>query len=108
MAINETRLQEFMGRAVGDLGAALSVPLFILGERLGLYKAMVSAGPLTAEQVATRAGTDARCTREWLMNQASGGYVAYDPAARTFTLPDEQALAMADENSPVFIAHAFL
>ena len=107
MAINEARLQEFMGKAVVDMGAAISVPLFILGERLGLYKAMASAGPLTPAQLAKKAGTDERCTLEWLMCQAAGGYVIYDPAAKTFTLPDEQALAMADENSPVFMHGAY-
>ena len=106
-AINEARLQEFMGKAVVDMGAAISVPLFILGERLGLYKAMAGAGSLTPAQLATKAGTDERCTREWLMNQAAGGYVRYDAAAETFTLPDEQAMAMADENSPVFMHGAY-
>lgn len=96
-----------MGKAVGDLGAAMSVPLLILGERLGLYRAMAGAGPLTSAQLAQKANTDERCTREWLMNQAAGGYIHYDPAEKTFTLPDEQAMAMADENSPVFLHGAY-
>lgn len=107
MAVNEARLNEFMGKAVGDLGAAISVPLFILGERLGLYKAMAGAGPMTSTQLAKRAGTDERCTREWLMNQAAGGYINYDAKAQTFALPDEQAMAMADESSPVFMHGAY-
>src|SRR5580704_10976760 len=107
MPVSEARLQEFMGKAVGDLGAAISVPLFILGERLGFYKAMAGAGPLTSAQLAKLAGTDERCTREWLMNQAAGGYVIYNAADKTFSLPDEQAMAMADENSPVFMHGAY-
>ena len=77
MAIDTARLQEFMGKAVGDLGAAISVPLFILGERLGLYRAMAGAGAMTPAHLAKKAGTDERCTREWLLNQAAGGYVTY-------------------------------
>lgn len=107
MPVNETRLHEFMGKAVGDLGAAVSVPLFILGERLGLYKAMAGAGPLTSQQLADKTGTNERCVREWLMNQAAGGYVTFDPKAQTFTLPDEQALALADEDSPVYLHGAY-
>ncbi|HQY89509.1 MAG TPA: class I SAM-dependent methyltransferase [Tepidisphaeraceae bacterium] len=107
MAANEARLHEFMGKAVSDLGAAMSVPLFIIGERLGLYKAMAGAGAMTAAQLAKKAKTDERCTREWLMNQAAGGYVNYDAKTESFTLPDEQALAMADENSPVFMHGAY-
>lgn len=107
MAVSEARLHEFMGKAVADLGAAMSVPLFILGERLGFYKAMAGAGPMTSAQVAEKAGTNERCTREWLMNQAAGGYLTYDAGGKTFTLPDEQAMAMADENSPVFLHGAY-
>lgn len=107
MAVDQARLQAFMGKALVDLGASISVPLFILGERLGLYKAMAGAGPMTSAQLASKAGTDERITREWLSNQAAGGYVVYDPAGKTFTLPDEQALAMADETSAVFLHGAF-
>lgn len=107
MAVNEARLHEFMGKAVVDLGAAMSVPLFILGEKLGFYRAMAGAGAMTSSQLAEKAHTDERCTREWLMNQAAGGYVTYEASAGTFTLPDEQALAMADENSPVFLHGAY-
>jgi SAM-dependent methyltransferase len=81
----------------------ISAPLFVIGEKLGLYKAMAGAGPLSSEQVAERAGVAERSVREWLGNQAAGGYVTYDTEGDTYTLPDEQALALADEESPFYL-----
>ncbi|HZT90473.1 MAG TPA: class I SAM-dependent methyltransferase [Gaiellaceae bacterium] len=101
--IDEAKLEAFMGRAVTDMGAIISAPLFVIGERLGLYKAMAGAGPLTSQQVAERSGAAERYVREWLRNQAAGGYVDYDAESDTYTLPDEHALALADENSPFYI-----
>ncbi len=101
--IDEGKLEAFMGQAVTDVGAAISAPLFIIGEKLGLYKAMAGAGPLTSQEVADRAGAAERYVREWLGNQAAGGYVTYDPDSDRYTLPDEQALALADEDSPFYI-----
>ncbi len=105
--IDEAKLEAFMGQAVTDMGAIISAPLFLIGEKLGLYKAMAHAGPLTSEQVAERAGAAERYVREWLRNQAAGGYVTYDPDADTYELPDEQALALADEDSPFYILGAY-
>jgi SAM-dependent methyltransferase len=107
MAIDETKLKEFLGRAVGDVAAAMSAVLVVIGDRLGLYQAMAGAGPLTPAQLAERAGIAERYAREWLSNQAAGGYVAYDADSGRFTLPPEQARALADESSPVFLAGAF-
>lgn len=73
------------------------------GDRLGLYRAMAGAGPLTPEQLAEKTGTHPRMIKEWLAAQAAGGYVAYDPRSGTYTLPAEQAHAMADEESPAYI-----
>ena len=101
--IDEGKLEAFMGQAVTDMGAVISAPLFVIGEKLGLYKAMAGAGPLSSEQVAERAGVAERSVREWLGNQAAGGYVTYDPDSDTYTLPDEQALALADEESPFYL-----
>ena len=101
--IDEAKLQAFMGQAVTDMGAVISAPLMMIGEKLGLYKAMAHAGPLTPEQVAERAGAAERYVREWLGNQAAGGYVTYDPESGRYTLPDEHALALADEDSPFYI-----
>jgi SAM-dependent methyltransferase len=101
--INEAKLEAFMGQAVTDMGAIISAPLMMIGEKLGLYKAMAHAGPLTSQEVAERSGAAERYVREWLGNQAAGGYVSYDPDSDSYTLPDEQALALADEDSPFYI-----
>jgi 2-polyprenyl-3-methyl-5-hydroxy-6-metoxy-1,4-benzoquinol methylase len=101
--IDEAKLEAFMGQAVTDMGAIISAPLMVIGEKLGLYKAMAGAGPLSSQEVADRAGVAERSVREWLRNQAAGGYVEYDSAADSYTLPNEQAMALADEDSPVYI-----
>jgi SAM-dependent methyltransferase len=107
MALDQTKLNDFLGKAVTDIGAAMSAVLALTGDQLGLYKAMAGAGPLTPAELAQRTGTTERYLREWLANQAAGGYLQYDAAAGTYTLPEEQAYALADENSPVFLAGAF-
>ena len=101
--IDEAKLEAFMGQAVTDMGAVISAPLFVIGEKLGLYKAMAHAGPLTSEEVAERSGAAERYVREWLRNQAAGGYITYDAEEDRYTLPDEHALALADEDSPFYI-----
>jgi SAM-dependent methyltransferase len=101
--IDEAKLEAFMGQAVTDMGAIISAPLMVIGEKLGLYKAMAGAGPLTSLQVAERSGAAERSVREWLRNQAAGGYITYDPESDRYTLPDEHALALADEESPFYI-----
>ena len=85
--IDPARLDEFMGRFVGDLGAAVSAVLVVIGDKLGLYRAMADGGAVTAEDLAQRTDTDARYVREWLSNQAAGGYVSYDAATGTLTGP---------------------
>jgi SAM-dependent methyltransferase len=105
--IDETKLEAFMGQAVTDMGAVISAPLFLIGEKLGLYKAMAHAGPLTSQEIAERAGVAERSVREWLRNQAAGGYVTYDADSDRYTLPDEHALALADEDSPFYILGAY-
>jgi SAM-dependent methyltransferase len=79
----------------------------VIGDQLGLYKAMAGAGPITSAQLADRTSTAERYVREWLNAQAAGGYVTYDPATRSYTLPAEHALALADESSPFFVCGAF-
>jgi SAM-dependent methyltransferase len=101
--IDEAKLEAFMGRAFTDIGAIISAPLVVIGEKLGLYRAMAHAGPLSSEQVAERSGAAERSVREWLRNQAAGGYVTYDAASDRYTLPDEHALALADEDSPFYV-----
>ena len=106
-AIDERRLEEFMHRFVGDLGAAMSAALVVIGDRLGLYRAMGDGEHVTAETLARRTRTDARYVREWLSNQAAGGYVSYDSERDMFFLTPEQSLALAQDGSPVFIPGAF-
>ena len=105
--VDEAKLGAFVGQAVTDMGAAISGLLLHIGDRLGLYKAMAGAGPITSGDLARRTGTTERYVREWLGNQAAGGYVIYDPTERTYELPAEQAMVLANEDSPVFLAGAF-
>ncbi|MEW6073601.1 MAG: methyltransferase domain-containing protein [Planctomycetota bacterium] len=107
MKLDEKKLEEFMGRAVGDFGATLNTILVVLGDRLGLYKAMAGAGPLTSAQLAERTELAERYVREWLAAQAAGGYVTYDARTGAYTLPPEQAMALADEQSHVYLQGGF-
>src|SRR5215475_5878588 len=106
MSIDEAKLNEFLGKAVTDLGAALSATLMLVGDRLGLYKALAK-GPLTAAELAERTGTHERYVREWLANQGAGGYVQFDSAANKWSLTPEQALCLADPNGPVDVPGAY-
>jgi len=106
-AVDGAKLEAFVGQAVVDMGAAISGLLLHLGDRLGLYKAMAGAGPITSAALAHRTGTTERYVREWLGNQAAGGYVVYHPADGTYELPAEQAMVLAYEDSPVFLGGAF-
>src|SRR5262245_56911499 len=105
--MNEEKLQQFVGRALGEMGAGINVALVVIGDKLGLYKAMAGSGGLTSAELAKRTGTTERYVREWLNAQAAGGYVTYDPATKTYTLPPEQASCLADESSPTFLPGAF-
>jgi SAM-dependent methyltransferase len=107
MEINEARLHEFVHKALGDLGAALTASLVVIGDRLGLYRAMAAAGPLTPAELASRTETSERCVREWLAGQAAAGYVEYDGASGTYVLPPEHAIALTDETSPACVLGGF-
>jgi SAM-dependent methyltransferase len=107
MTIDETKLGEFMNKVVGDVGAAMSGALVVLGDRLGLYKGMAALGPTTPAELAKRTETAERYVREWLNAQAAGGYVTYDAATGRYTLPPEQAFALAEELSPAFCPGLF-
>ncbi|HLK40567.1 MAG TPA: hypothetical protein VKU41_27635, partial [Polyangiaceae bacterium] len=96
MSLDETKLNAFVNKAVGDVGATLSSILVVIGDRLGLWKAMAKDGAVTAAELAKRTETAERYVREWLDAQASAGYVTYDPATRRYTLPPEQAAVLAD------------
>jgi SAM-dependent methyltransferase len=102
MALDETKLNEFVGKMVGDMGAAMSASLMIVGDKLGLYKHLAS-GKLNSAELAQRTGTAERYVREWLAAQAAAGYVAFDAADERYSLSPEQAMVFADEGSPVFM-----
>ena len=105
--VNEAKLHEFMMKAVGEMGAAMNAALIVIGDKLGIYKAMAGSGPMTSEEIAAKTKTHERYVREWLAAQSAGGFIAYDAATKRYTLPPEQALALADENSPVFLPGFF-
>ena len=103
MDVNEDRLNSFMGKMIGDVGAAMSASLVLLGDKLGLYKALAEGGPMDPATLAQATGTSERYIREWLSAQAASGYVEYDSATGKFSMLPEQILALADEDSPVFL-----
>jgi SAM-dependent methyltransferase len=106
--VDENKLNQFIGKMLGDLGGAFSVPTVRIGLRLGLFTALHEGGPATAAELAERAGgLTERYVREWAMAQAANGYIDYDGAARTFSLPPEQAMVFAVQDSPVYLAGAF-
>ena len=105
--IDEARLNELLGKVVGDLGAAMSAPLMVIGDRLGLYKALAEGGPQTPEELAARTGTVERYVRPWLVNQAAHGYVDYDPTTERYRLSPEQAMVLANEDTPAFVVGGF-
>jgi SAM-dependent methyltransferase len=107
MAIDPDKLNAFVGRFLGDLGSGMHAALVILGDRLGLYKAMAGAGPVTPAELARKTSTDERYIREWLNAMAAGGYVDYEAADGRYRLNEEQAYALADESSPVYLPGAF-
>jgi len=107
VAIDGEKLEQFVFRAVDEVGATLNSALVVMGDKLGLYKALAGAGPLTPVELARRTGVAERYVREWLNGQAAGGYVEYDGAIGTYTLPPEQAVALADESSPAFLPGFF-
>jgi SAM-dependent methyltransferase len=104
MVVDEAKLHELLGKAVNEWGAAEGALLTFAGDRLGLFKAMAGAGSLTPEELAKKTGTQPRIIKEWLAAQAAGGFVTYNSASGTYTLPEEQAFALTDENSPAYIA----
>src|SRR4051812_3977481 len=107
LKIDDDKLNKFLGQAVGELGAAMNVSLVLIGDRLGLYKGMAGVGPMTSADLAKKTGTDERYVREWLSAQAAGGFVEYDSTKNTFALPDEQAMALAVDDSPCFLPGAY-
>src|SRR4029077_4519990 len=106
-AINIDKLMAFLNQVVGELGATVNAGLIVLGDRLGLYKAMSGAGPLTSGELAQKTGTAERYIREWLNAQAAGGFVTYDPATKRYELPAEEGMVLANGASLAFVGGAF-
>ena len=100
------KLHIFLGRFVNDLGAAVHTGMVVIGENLGLYKALAT-GPMNSAELAAKTGTDERYLREWLASQAAGGYVTYNEDTNKFSLNDEQAFTLANEDSPAYLPGAF-
>ena len=108
MAVDGDRLNELLGRVIGDLGATTTAGGVVVGHRLGLYGALARGGPATPEDLAARTDTDARYVAEWLAGQAAGGYVEYDPPTGRFSMTPEQAFALADPDGPLYLPGAFV
>ncbi len=106
MALDMDKLNAFVGRFVTDLGAAVHTGMVVIGEKLGLYKAL-AGHPMTSAELAAKTRTDERYVREWLSSQAAGGYVTYDDKTDKFSLSEEQAFALAKEDSPAYLPGAF-
>jgi 2-polyprenyl-3-methyl-5-hydroxy-6-metoxy-1,4-benzoquinol methylase len=106
-SINEDKMNAFLGKVVGDFGAALSSSLVYIGQKLGLYKTLAADGPLTPAELAQKTSTNERYIREWLINQAAGGYVEYEAGSGRYALSPEQAVALTDEESPFFVGGGF-
>lgn len=106
-ALNPVKLDAVVNRAIEDLSAAYGGVLVSIGNKLGLYKAMAGAGPISARELAHRTGCAERYLQEWLNAQAAGGYVDFHPVSHTYELTPEQAMVLADDSSPVFIPPAW-
>ena len=107
MTVDQDRLNDFLGRFVGDLGATMAAGSIVIGHRLGLYQALAES-PATPDELADRTGATPRYVAEWLRGQAAGGYVEFDTATGRFSLTPEQAFALADPDGPVYVPGAFV
>lgn len=107
MTVDEKKLNDFLGKMVIELGAAVNAPLVLIGDKLGLYRAIAEAGAVSSAELAQRTRTSERYIREWLSAQAASGYVEYDREKGRFYLTPEQKLAFADEGSPVLLTGGF-
>jgi SAM-dependent methyltransferase len=105
-ALDMNKLNTFIGQFVTDLGAAVHAGMVVIGEKLGLYKALAGA-PMSSAQLAAKTKTDERYLREWLSSQAAGGYITYDAKTDQFSLSEEQVFTLATEDSPAYLPGAF-
>jgi hypothetical protein len=105
--VDDDKLNQFIGKMLGDLGGAFSVPMVRMGDKLGLYKALDAKGPMTPSELGKETGIAERYAREWLSHQAASGYLDYEPASGQFSMTPEQSMVFADSDSPVYLQGAF-
>jgi 2-polyprenyl-3-methyl-5-hydroxy-6-metoxy-1,4-benzoquinol methylase len=105
--VDGDKLMQFVFRAVDEVGATLNTALVVIGDKLGLYRALAGTGGLTSAELAERTGTAERYVREWLNAQTAGGFVSYDPDSERYALPPEQAVALTDSDSPAYLPGFF-
>src|SRR3984885_7007627 len=105
--VDEAKLHQFIGQMLGDLGGAASISVVRIGDALGLYRALHATGSMTCDELAKKVGVNERYLREWLSHQAASNYLHYEPASGKFTLPPEQAMVFANEDSPVYMLGGF-
>ncbi|HTZ87115.1 MAG TPA: class I SAM-dependent methyltransferase [Solirubrobacteraceae bacterium] len=107
VAVDGEKLMKFVFRAVDEVGATLNAALVVMGDKLGLYRALAATSGLSPAELAARTGTAERYVREWLNAQAAGGFVSYDPDSGLYSLPPEQSVALTDESSPAYLPGFF-
>lgn len=107
MTVDQAKVDAFVGQVVSDMAAAMSGVMINIGHKLGLYRAMAGAGPMTPAELARRTHTHERYVLEWLNNQVAGNYLTFDPGTRRYLLPEESALVLADPDSPTYLAPGF-
>lgn len=107
MELNEEKLHDFLGKMVNEMGAAANGVLILIGDRLGLYKALTNTGPMTSEELAKSTSTTERYVREWASAQAASGFIEFDPETQKFSMTPEQSMVFAIEDSPVIMTGAF-
>lgn len=107
MLPDQQKLEALVGQLIGDVASGYGGVMVSIGNRLGLYRAMVGAGPLSSHEVAKRSGCAERYVREWLNSQVAAAYIDYHPTSKSYELSPEQAIVLADETSPVFLPHAW-
>ena len=107
MQLDQAKLDEFVGKILNDMGQAATGAMVLIGDKLGLYKALAEGGPLASAELAVRTGTAERYTREWLAAQAAAGYIQYQPETGKYAMTTEQAMVLADDSSPAFMAGGF-
>jgi 2-polyprenyl-3-methyl-5-hydroxy-6-metoxy-1,4-benzoquinol methylase len=108
MAVDGEKLHAFVNKAIGDIGATLTAGLVVVGERLGLYRALAKDGPMTPAELAAKTGTVERYVREWCAAQAAAEYITYDAASGRYRLTPEQAVALTDDESPFCVLGGYI